>query len=120
VEGDHEIEGRGRYSLGWTVEEDRRLEMGILLDQWEDKIVVIGVDVGVLDRGVVVEVEDEVVARLYWSEGGVLVVFVVGIVVRVVAVTVEVVVMLGDCVEQQKVHWERLVRRTIVYQSPLE
>lgn len=41
--------------------------MGILLDQLGGKIVVIGVDVGVLGRGVVVVVvvQDEIVVRLY-------------------------------------------------------
>jgi hypothetical protein len=91
----------------------------------EDKIVVIGVDVGVLGHGVAVVVaQDEIVVRLYWSvDGGpavFVVVFVVGIAVQAVAVAVEVVAMMGDCVEHQKVHWEHSVQRTTVYQSLLE
>jgi hypothetical protein len=49
---------------------DHLLGKGILLlDRWEDKIVVIGVDVGVLVRGVVVvvivAVQDGIVVHLY-------------------------------------------------------
>jgi hypothetical protein len=83
---------------------DHLLGKGILLlDRWEDKIVVIGVDVGVLVRGVVVvvvvAVQDGIVVHLYWWVDEGLVVSVIAIEVVVVVAVVGIVVAMVVSVE---------------------